>query len=142
MFDNLDVVLAMLKHGADPNLGSEADGKVESSEVMVYPLQYAAQHDKFEWIMPLLNAGARPDVGTQLPPTASKETVLHWAVKNNHLDIITELLRCGANTNIALSSTKETALHLAAHAGNLSTVKQLLEHGADPNLLFQVLMKV
>ena len=44
-------------------------------------------------------------------------TSLHYAARNNHLEICKYLLRNGAKTNVETFSCRSTALHRAAYMG-------------------------
>lgn len=56
-------------------------------------------------------------------------TALIWAIKNNFTAAAKELIKIGANTNIA-NNAKETPLQLSIKASNLSLVQTLLKNGA------------
>lgn len=59
-------------------------------------------------------------------------TVLAWAVINDHLDCATALLEKGADVNIK-SFRKIAPLHLATNNGNPRMAELLLSNGADVN---------
>ncbi|XP_046861842.1 nuclear factor NF-kappa-B p105 subunit-like [Xenia sp. Carnegie-2017] len=61
-------------------------------------------------------------------------TPLGVAVKENHINIVRELIKLGANTNAMDSKSGNTVLHLAAENNNLPLLSCLLFEGqADPN---------
>ncbi|KAL1456130.1 hypothetical protein WDU94_000880 [Cyamophila willieti] len=89
----------------------------------------------------------------------NSEEFMHYAIKNNHLQIVEKLLHLGANPSatyqnkthlcVAITSLNENAskllikyganvkntraLHLAVDIENSALVELLLNHGADPN---------
>jgi ankyrin repeat protein/beta-lactamase regulating signal transducer with metallopeptidase domain len=60
------------------------------------------------------------------------ETLLHWAARGGHLDLVKELLARGAEI-AARTDLGETPLYLAAYAGHLEMVSELANRGADIN---------
>lgn len=69
-------------------------------------------------------------------------TLLIWAVGVEKYQSVEELLKCGANPNIATTYGRETALFTAAHYSWVDNqakedpkyVRLLLKYGADPNI--------
>ena len=61
---------------------------------------------------------------------ADKNTPLHLAIDEGHLEAAVLLLDRGADIE-AVNYKSETPLHIAAHDGNAAAVKLLLNHGAD-----------
>jgi ankyrin repeat protein len=59
-------------------------------------------------------------------------SALHYAARNNHLNICQYLISNGAQLNLKTHSCQSTPLHRAAYMGHSSIVKYLLEMGADP----------
>jgi hypothetical protein len=63
-------------------------------------------------------------------------TGLHWAVKRNHIDVITLLLTRRANVDaidlVSPTQTHRTPLHIAARMNLLEPVRLLLSARADP----------
>ena len=59
----------------------------------------------------------------------SYKTPLHLACNNEHIGIVSILLRMNANPN-ARNSRQETPLHLAVRKGALAIVAKLLDKGA------------
>lgn len=59
-------------------------------------------------------------------------TALHWAVRNNDLDLATRLLAAGADAKAA-NRYGITPLYLAAQNGSAEMIAKLLDAGADPN---------
>jgi serine/threonine-protein phosphatase 6 regulatory ankyrin repeat subunit A len=64
------------------------------------------------------------------PPPNNAETALMWAARNSRTDIVTELLRHGANVNRHRDSG-ETALLYAAYNSSSETLAALLAGGAS-----------
>lgn len=64
-------------------------------------------------------------------------SALHWAAKNNHIEMMRVMLDKGADINIAEDSEKmsgTTPLQLACIYGNVEMVKLLMEYGADDSI--------
>lgn len=59
---------------------------------------------------------------------------LHYAARNNHLELCKLLLKSGADPNLITNSCKSSPLHRAAYMGLHEIVKLLLEHKSDPLL--------
>ncbi len=59
-------------------------------------------------------------------------TALHWAVRNNDLDLASRLLAAGADAKAA-NRYGLTPLYLAAQNGSAEMIAKLLDAGADPN---------
>jgi ankyrin repeat protein len=59
-------------------------------------------------------------------------TALHWAVRQDDLELVDRLLRSGANPK-ASNRYGVTPLHLAAVNGNAAVIERLLKAGADAN---------
>jgi ankyrin repeat protein len=70
-----------------------------------------------------------PDVNAA---AADGTTALHWAVRNDHLEIADTLIRAGANVKTS-SLHGITPLYLASGQGNASMIRRLLVAGSDPN---------
>jgi len=71
------------------------------------------------------------------PATAqdrSGYTALHYAARNDHLDVCTTLLGARADVNAVTKSGRATALHRAAYMGHTSVVQLLLKCEANPAL--------
>jgi ankyrin repeat protein len=60
-------------------------------------------------------------------------TALHWAVRDDAVDISMSLLRAGAAANVA-NRSGVTPLILAATNGNAVVIDALMKAGADPNI--------
>jgi len=61
-----------------------------------------------------------------------KNTALHYATQNAHLDIMSFLIGHGADLNLQ-NDKLSTPLHLTEK--NMDAIRILLEAGADPNIL-------
>ncbi|HEY8518530.1 MAG TPA: ankyrin repeat domain-containing protein [Gammaproteobacteria bacterium] len=59
-------------------------------------------------------------------------TALHWAVRNDDLELADRLLRAGADAT-ARNRYGVTPLYLAAQNGSARMIERLLDAGADPN---------
>ncbi|XP_062566038.1 ankyrin repeat domain-containing protein 39-like [Saccostrea cucullata] len=64
---------------------------------------------------------------------SSGYTALHYASRNNHLNICELLLKSGADVN-CVTKSGVTPLHRAAYRGNLEILQLLLKRGASPTL--------
>ena len=62
--------------------------------------------------------------------TEWKETALHKAAWNGHVDVAILLLENGADVN-AVDFQKETALYYAAHGGYIDAQKFCIKNSAD-----------
>ncbi len=66
----------------------------------------------------------------------SQYTLVHLAVKNNHLDALQRLLKTGeVAVNRASGSRGQSALFIAAAHGRVDAARMLIEHGSDVNQL-------
>ena len=74
------------------------------------------------------------DTGMLGPNGRNEEgwSVLHWAILQNDLKIVTALLRAGADLN-ARTKQGTTPLHTAVARDNPTVVRELLKAGADVN---------
>lgn len=73
---------------------------------------YAAQYGDIDRVRALLAAGTPVD-----KLDSAGYTALHYAARNGHEEIVSELLRAGANINCATRAGHATPLHRAASAG-------------------------
>ncbi len=65
-------------------------------------------------------------------PQADGATALHWAVRENDLEMADMLLRAGAHISAA-NEEGATPMFLAAQNGNAAMIERLIQGGADPN---------
>jgi ankyrin repeat protein len=63
---------------------------------------------------------------------ADGTTALHWAVRQDDVDLTDRLLRAGADVK-ATNRYGITALYLASLNGNAAVIEELIKAGADPN---------
>lgn len=91
------------------------------------PLGLAAFFGQPDAARTLLDHGAGPNVASR---NAMRVTPLHSAVAAQRLDISEDLLRHGAEVNVA-QADDFTPLHEAAQNGQVEMIKLLLAHGAD-----------
>lgn len=147
--DPIPVLKLLIDHGAEVNYMTKA-------EFSYPPIRVAIECDKqdvIDWL--LEHAGARMEINGISCMTVSYdkhckrhlnmqllsrvdvnmkmkngETLLTEAIKNEHLDIIHELLNYGANPNVK-NKSNETPLLLVVK--NSELVKLLLDHGVESN---------
>jgi len=60
-------------------------------------------------------------------------TALMWASRTGQFDVVTRLLKAGADVSVALGAYQQPALAYASEFGHLEIVRMLLEAGANPN---------
>jgi ankyrin repeat protein len=73
-----------------------------------------------------------PPINPLMP--GAQATPLHFAAYKGHAEIISLLLKKGANPNLQKAGGK-TALYESADRGDLEIVKEMLEAGADAKIL-------
>jgi len=93
-----------------------------------YPLTLACYHGNIEVAIYLINNVK--DVNVNM----SYGTPLLASVFKGHLELVDELLKVGADVNMA-DINGSTGLHFAVMMGNIEIVTSLLRHNADINLL-------
>ena len=99
------------------------------------PLLLAAKYGVEDVVRVLLDAGAAPNVATDMG-----ETPLTAAAAAGALEVLRMLLEAGADPHQTVERTKETALHLVVHTVGtedecVSICKDLLDAGSDVNAL-------
>jgi ankyrin repeat protein len=67
------------------------------------------------------------------PDAPNSMSCLCIAVGNGNPDMVEQLVKHGADVNLAGSHGQKTALHIATELGNMKLVKQLVKLGADIN---------
>lgn len=117
--NNMDMVLQLLKNGADAN------AKYVYSDT---PLHIASKYELLDVIKVLLDKGADPNA-----KNANSDTPLHMAFKHELLDVIAILLERGADINTK-NLNSNTPLHIAIEHELLDVIADLLERGADVNI--------
>ena len=118
--DDLTIVKALLKAGADPNLTDGAG--------MTSPLMIAIEWNHPKTVRFLLQHGSNPRYKDRLRGTA-----LHMTAGALDTQSLSLLLNAGADIN-AQDDSGRTPLYRASEIGNLEPVQVLLKHHADPNL--------
>lgn len=112
--NQIEVVKAFIKHGADPNL--------KDKKYNVTPLDSAIRLGHVNMVKLLINSGA--DLGIE-----SLGTAVGW----ENAEIIKIILENGADVNY-VNKDGNTMLHHAVHwSNNKEIVQILLEHGAEVN---------
>jgi ankyrin repeat protein len=116
------IVTRLLNYGADVNLKNE-------HELQRTALHAAVVHGRVETVAALLmTKGIEVDVCDN-----EGNTALLLAIQMRDLEMVTQLLRAGANVNLRNGARYDcqTALHLAADIGDTPIVNALLTAGAD-----------
>ncbi|GBL91973.1 Ankyrin-3 [Araneus ventricosus] len=130
------MVRVLIEHGADVNL-QDMNGNaalhfaVRNSKTLLY----LPEHQTGDlWIVQkLINNGADIDIFNK-----DYETPLMWAIREDGMDIVKELLAFGANVNTRKDGL-ETCLHVASRniKPNSDIIIELVKHGACINCLDQ-----
>lgn len=117
--DNLPIVEALLKAGADPN-------EVEIYGTSALLISLTRDHGNPEVTLLLLREGAK------VPQVCGEgDSVLALATMDSNTEVMRALLKAGAPADCR-GVHGETALYWAALNGEVDRVKVLLEGGADP----------
>ncbi len=154
--NNIEIILELLKFGANVNAQCEKEPRIGLTALML-----AARNHKVEAIKILLNYGADKSLKGPILLSGANTATMYaeqevWqaadyeavsilknfgtlndsflnAVLQDSLEQIKELLDAGADIN-ARNSKSETALMMAAKSGNLAIIDELLKRNADKNL--------
>ena len=141
---NIELVRMLIAKGADPNGRWKDDDDQHTFALMmaVEEYKYAGEETKTVALdilkvlvrMPNIDLNA---MGLIFDANGSGKqniiTALHYAVEQNLVEVVGELLAGGADVN-AQTKEGETALHVAVDRNNLHIVKTLLSAGALPNV--------
>lgn len=121
--EDLELVSALLKAGADPNALADSD-----TDSMLRVAMDARSH-KREMVQALLAYRANPNVLDGM-----EQSALELAIEQADMALVSDLLRAGANPNLA-ASDGGTLLSLAMGARERSTemAEALLSHQANPS---------
>ena len=128
--DQLDIVLLLLEHGANPDPASEA--KDQKTGSLPSPLIHATMEGHVGIVKLLLEHGA--DVNAPSWYWGSSNLPLHTAAGKGDIEILQMPLEHGANVD-AQTEDGVSAIHWAAHNGQHEALGLLLfEYNANPSL--------
>jgi len=113
------MTVKLLAAGADPNK------PLMSGET---PLMMASKRGNVETVKALLAAGANPNVQESM----AGQTALMWAISGHQAPVVDELVKHGANVELA-SKSGFTPLMFAAQQGDVDSGRILLRAGANAN---------
>ncbi|EKO15535.1 ankyrin repeat domain-containing protein [Leptospira kirschneri] len=124
-----DAAKTILEYGIDVNIGKEK-GKTALKNAVT---SSAFRQPNLKIIEFLLNAGADPNV---VDPESGETVLLHVCINSNEnqkiiLEIVSLLIKAGANINAHKTREGRSSLMWAAKNGNLELAKLLVEAGAD-----------
>ena len=116
-----ELVEVLIEAGADINT---------TSIQKMTALNYAINANKLDAIKLFIENGIDPDTVIDKYET----TLLMWAARNGHNDLVEALIEAGADINTT-SIQKMTALNYAINANNLDAIKLFIENGIDPDMV-------
>ena len=119
--DNLPIVDALLKAGADPN-------ELEFSSANPLSVSLTRDYANPRVTLRLLQAGAR--VPHECPAGNSEDSLLSLATMDSSTEVMHELIARGSPVNCQFRGA--SALYWAALNGQYDRVELLLQSGADP----------
>ena len=117
--NRMEIALALLEAGADPNSANAANRT---------PLHLTVDRNNPQLAAALLKAGAKPGVRDR-----DGWTPLHHAAAKNQVETAKALLAGGADP-MTLSELGGTPLHEAAASGGADMIRLLLEAKVDPSI--------
>ena len=117
--DNKEVVALLVAYGG---LDAHTEPATELARQFIYAVFLAN--------LPRVSAMLRENAELTQERYARGDTALHHAARNGDLEIVQQLVSCGADPN-AMSDHGHFPLYCAAGHGHLETTRYLLENGAD-----------
>ena len=122
--DNVPAIKALAESGVVIINNVSTKNRTEKGKTYSYPVHTAALHDGTAVMKWLFDAGV--DVNTQ----SSGFTALQIAAERGHTRIVMDLIKAGADVNLA-GEKGVTPLHQAAYKGHDGIVVALITAGAD-----------
>ena len=123
-YDNVPAIKALAESGVVIINDVSTKNRTEKGKTYSYPVHTAALHDGTAVMKWLFDAGV--DVNTQ----SSGFTALQIAAERGHTRIVMDLIKAGADVNLA-GERGVTPLHQAAYKGHDGVVVALITAGAD-----------
>lgn len=119
---NLEIVEFLIKYGADIN----KKNRYATYYPIIDALTSSREKELFPIIILLIDAGA--DINSI---DSFGNTVLHYAVEQENIDLVELFLKLGCDVNQTLRHDRDTILHYACFQKNREIISKLIENGAN-----------
>ena len=123
---NLEIVEFLIKHGSDINKRN----RYSTYYPIIDALTSSCPKELFSIVKLLIEAGS--DVNSV---DSFGNTVLHYAVEQENIDLIELLLTSGCDINKTLRYDRDTILHYACFQKNEEIISKLIENGSNREVL-------